>query len=121
LQLIIIQGHGKGGAFIQEDYLGQVLEPAIQSILVDFGLVAAESGYLPIFIEDGNPAHGYKSTTNICAKFRQKHDIQLLNHPSTSPDLNPIEKCWRAIKQSLYYRKIQPTNKEEMANAIIEE
>jgi hypothetical protein len=60
LQLIIIQDYSKGGAFIQEDYLEQVLESAIKSILVDFG-------------------------------------------------------------QLLYCCKIQPTNKEEIANAIIEE
>jgi hypothetical protein len=93
-ELIIIQGHGKGGAFIQTDYLAQVLEPAIKVILEDFGLVTAELGYAPLFIEDGNPAHSYKSITNPCAVYREKHGIQLLNHPSTSPDLNPIEKCW---------------------------
>jgi transposase len=37
------------------------------------------------------------------------------------PDLNPIEKCWRAMKQALQRRKIQPTNEKEMANAMIEE
>ena len=119
--MIIIQGHSKGGAFIQIDYLVQILEPAIEAMLVDFGIVTAESGYLPIFIEDGNPAHSHKSTTNICARFRQEDNIQLLNHPSTLPDLNPIEKCWRAMKQSLHHYKIQPTNEEEMANAMIEE
>jgi hypothetical protein len=119
--LIIIQGHGKGGAFVQTDYLAQVLEPAIEVILEDFGLVTAELGYLPTFIEDGNPAHGYKSITNPCTVYREKYSIQVLNHLSTSPDLNPIEKCWRAIKQSLYCCKIQPTNKIDIANAMIEE
>jgi transposase len=119
--LIIIKGHGKGGAFIQTDYLEQVLEPAIEGILEDFGLVTAELGYIPTFIEDGNPAHGHKSIRNPYALFREKHGIQLLNHPSTSPDLNPIEKCWRAMKQSLYRRKIQPTNEDDMADAMIEE
>jgi hypothetical protein len=46
--LIIIQGHGRGGAFIQTDYLAQVLEPAIEVILEDFGLVTAELGYAPL-------------------------------------------------------------------------
>jgi hypothetical protein len=119
--LIIIQGHSKGGAFVQTDYLVQVLEPAIEVILEDFGLVTAELGYLPIFIEDGNPAHGHKSITNLCTVYREKHGIQVLNYLSTSPDLNPIEKCWRAIKQSLYCCKIQPTNEINIANAIIEE
>ncbi|RFU26845.1 hypothetical protein B7463_g9491, partial [Scytalidium lignicola] len=120
-ELIIIQGHGKRGSFVQTDYLEQVLEPVIEVILEDFGVVTAEIGYLPTFMEDGNPAHGHKSITNPCAIFREKHGIQLLNHPSTSPDLNPIEKCWRAMKQSLHRRKIQPTNEIDIANAMIEE
>jgi hypothetical protein len=118
--LIIIQGHGKGGVFIQTDYLVQVLEPAIEVILEDFGLVTAELGYMPLFIEDGNPAHGYKSITNPCAVYREKHSIQILNYPSTSHDLNPTEKCWRAIKQWLHHRKIQPTNEIDIANTMIE-
>ena len=83
--------------------------------------MTAELGYLPTFMEDSNPAHGHKSITNPCAVYQEKHGIQVLNHPSASSDLNPIEKCWRAMKQSLYRRKIQPTNEIDMANAIIEE
>ena len=119
--MIIIQNYSKKRAFTQIDYLVQVLELAIKAILVDFGIVTAESRYLPIFIEDSNPVHSYKSTTNIYTRFRQEYNIQLLNHPSILPDLNPIEKCWRAIKQLLYCCKIQPTNKKEIANTIIEE
>ena len=81
----------------------------------------AELRYLPTFMEDSNPAHSHKSITNPCAVYREKHGIQVLNHPSTSPDLNPIEKCWRVMKQSLRCRKIQPTNEIDMANAMIEE
>ena len=84
-------------------------------------IILIESGYLPTFIEDSNPAHGHKSTTNIYTRFRQEYNIQLLNYFSILPDLNPIEKCWRVIKQLLYCRKIQPTNKKEIANTIIEE
>ena len=87
----------------------------------DFGLVTAEGGMKAIFMEDGNPAHGHKSTTNPYARYRQEHGIKLLNHPSTSPDLNPIEKCWRAMKQSLHRCKRQPTNEREMQDAIMEE
>ena len=91
--MIIIKGYSKGGAFIQIDYLEQVLEPVIEGILEDFGLVTAELGYMPTFIEDGNPAYKYKSIRNPCTLFREKHGIQLLNHLSMSPDLNPIKKC----------------------------
>jgi transposase len=72
-------------------------------------------------MEDGNPVYSHKSISNVYTQFRQNHSIQLLNHPSTSPDLNPIKKCWRVMKQRLHRRKIQPTNEEELANAMIEE
>jgi len=42
-------------------------------------------------------------------------------HSSTSPDMNPIEKCWRRIKQALHRRKHQPTNEAEMQAAVTEE
>lgn len=42
-------------------------------------------------------------------------------HPSTSPDMNPIEKCWRWIKQALYRRLHQPTTEVEIRQAITEE
>ncbi len=44
-------------------------------------------------MEDRNPAHGYKITTNYCARFRTKYGIILMPYPSTSPDMNTIEKC----------------------------
>jgi hypothetical protein len=90
--LIILQEHNKRGALIQTDYLAQVLELVIEAILEDFGLVTAELGYMLIFIENGNPTHSYKSMNNPCALYKEKHRIQFLNHPSISPDLNPIEK-----------------------------
>jgi len=42
-------------------------------------------------------------------------------YPSTLPDINPIEKYWRWIKQRLYRRQHQPTNEEEMQAAVTEE
>jgi hypothetical protein len=86
---------GKSSALKQVDYLSQILEPYIRPILEAF---AAQTHLLrlsaePLFIEDGNPAHSHKSTTNCCQLFRTTHSIILMPHPSTSPDINPIEKC----------------------------
>ena len=66
-QLIFIKGTGKNGAFTQENYLAQVLKPAIEGILAAFGAVTATLGLEAQFMEDGNPVHGHKSTTNPCA------------------------------------------------------
>jgi transposase len=72
-------------------------------------------------MEDGNAAHGHKSTVNCCARFRTQHGIILMPHPSTSPDMNLIEKCWRWIKQALHRRPHQPTTVAEMRQAVTEE
>ena len=70
--LIFVQGTGKHGAFKQVDYLAQVLQPCIRAILLAFTLVIYALPILeePLFIEDRNSAHSYKSTKNYCAKFR---------------------------------------------------
>jgi transposase len=72
-------------------------------------------------MEDRNAAHGHKSTTNCYAQYRLRHGIVLLPHPFTSPDMNPIEKCWRWIKQALYRRQHQLTIEAEMRQAVLKE
>jgi hypothetical protein len=121
--LLFIQGSGKSGAFKQSDYLTQILEPHIQGFLEDFATITHRLDPMmePLFMEDGNSAHGHKSERNCCAKWRIAHGIILMPHPSTSPDMNPIEKCWRWIKQRLHRRQHQPTNEAEMQAAVREE
>jgi hypothetical protein len=91
--LLFVHGSGKTGALTQKDYLTQVLAPHIKGIIHAFATITHELGVEPLFMEDGNSAHGHKSTHNCCAQFCTKHGIILMPHPSTSPDMNPIEKC----------------------------
>jgi hypothetical protein len=35
--------------------------------------------------------------------------------------MNPIEKCWRRLKQALHRRLHQPTTEVEMRQAVLEE
>lgn len=118
--LIFVAGTGKSGAFKQVNYLNQVLEPYIQGIMNAFAFITHKlaPSVEPLFMEDGNSAHGHRSTRNCCAKWRTAHGIILLPHPSTSPDMNPIEKCWRWIKQRLHRLPHQPTTEEEMQAAV---
>jgi len=97
--LIFIKGIGKSGAFKQMDYFSQILE-YLPSILEAFALITHQlhPSAEPLFIEDGNSVHRYKSTRNYYAKYYTKYRIILIPHPSTSPDINPIEKCWRRLK-----------------------
>jgi hypothetical protein len=121
--LIFLHGSGKNGAFVQTDYLAQILEAHLTPILEAFAAVThllrpcAE----PLFMEDGNSAHGHKSTRNCCARWRTAHGVILMPHPSTSADMNPIEKCWRRIKQALHRRRRQPTTMAEMEAMVQEE
>ena len=119
-QLIFIKGTGKNGAFTQENYLAQVLKLAIKGILAAFGAVTATLGLEAQFMEDGNPAHGRKSTTNPCAVQRAFKGIVLFQHPSTSLDINLIKKCQRRIKQTLHRRNRQPTNEAKIQAAVTE-
>jgi transposase len=121
--LIFVTGTGKSSALKQVDYLSQVLEPHIRPILEAFAAITHQlrPSVEPLFMEDGNSAHGHKSTRNCCAKFRTKYGIILMPYPSTSPDMNPIEKCWRRIKQALHRRRKQPTTVAEMQQMVLEE
>jgi hypothetical protein len=92
--LIFVHSSGKKGALMQKDYLSQVLEH-IQPILEAFAAVThlLRPSIEPLFIEDGNSAYDHKSTRNCCARYCTAHGIILMPHSSTSPDMNPIEKC----------------------------
>jgi hypothetical protein len=85
-----------------------------------FGAVTATLGLKAQFMEDRNPAHGHKSTTNPRPVWRAFNGIVLFLHPSASPDMNLIKKCWRRIKQALHRRNRQPTNEAEMQAAVTE-
>ena len=118
--LIFIYSTGKYRAFTQGDYLTQVLA-RIRPILAAFALITHKSGEEPLFMEDGNPAHGHKSITNPCYKYRKLWHIDLLDHPGISPDMNPTEKVWREMRRGLLRRVHQPTNEGQMKQAMQEE
>jgi hypothetical protein len=56
----------------QKDYLAQVLQAHIQLILEAFvavtNLLCPSAD--PLFMEDGNSAHGHKTACNYCQRFR---------------------------------------------------
>jgi hypothetical protein len=101
--LLFVKGIGKNGAFTQKNYLKQVLEKALVGILGAFRQITLLRRLQLQFIEDSNSAYSYESTNNVCTKWRKEHSITLFPHPSTSPNMNSIEKCWQSVTITCCY------------------
>ncbi len=65
--------------------------------------------------QDNDPKHNSKSSSD----WLKKNKIKVLELPSQSPELNPIEMLWHDLKQIIHARK--PTNVAEIKQLCEEE
>lgn len=70
-----------------------------------------------IFQQDNDSKHKSK----LAARWLGDHHINLLEWPSSSPDLNPIENAWDQLDKAVRARNPLPRNAEEMWAALQEE
>ena len=67
------------------------------------------------FQHDNDPKH----TSRLAKKFLENRVPAVIEWPSNSPDLNPIENLWGIIKRNVEERK--PKNLKELEMFMIEE
>jgi transposase len=85
---------GKGSGMNSAQYQEQVLD----NVLVDFvAYMKALKGSV-VFQQGNAPSHGSKSMK----QWFTHHNISLLYHPASSPDLNPIKCVWHELKTHLH-------------------
>ena len=66
-----------------------------------------------IFQQDGAPC----LTAKLCIKWFAEHNVNILQWPGNSPDLNPIENLWASLKRLISAKT--PSNKAELIQAVI--
>ena len=89
--LYLIKGSGEKGNMVKKDY----------AILLE-NFIAPEWRPDQILLEDNAVEHGTRDWDDeLLLLTKSRIGIRCRSNPANSPDLNPIEKCWRVVKQRL--------------------
>lgn len=91
-------------------YVDLVLQPVVRLWRGAFG------DYF-LFMQDNAPPH----TSRVAKNFFETEGVTVLEWPSCSPDLNPIEHLWDRIKRKIRARQNNPGNAEQLIQAALEE
>ena len=101
---------GKGGGMNLKWYQEQVLN----GILLEYwGQKCCERGEV-VFQQDSTSGHMSKSTK----KWFFNHQVPLFPHPTSSPDINPIEPVWHELKKCVCTLWCSSTTMDELINVV---
>ena len=67
------------------------------------------------FQQDNDPKH----TSRIAKEFLKENVPEIIDWPSNSPDLNPIENLWAIVKRNV--EKRMPKNLDDLKQFLVEE
>ncbi len=70
-----------------------------------------------IFMHDNARPH----VAGVCQAYLQQHNVNVLDWPPYSPDMNPIEHLWDHLDRKVRARVPQPQNHAQLRQALIEE
>jgi hypothetical protein len=103
---------GWGGGMTADRYQDQVLD----KVLFDYyGQMSEERGQV-VFQQDRASCHHAKTTT----AWLERNCIETFLHPSSSPDLSPIEPLWHRLKTLIRGRSHPPISLDELKSAVRE-
>ena len=74
-----------------------------------------------LFQHDNASVHTAEECTSYLKKREKEEGFKVLDWPSQSPDLSPIENIWSHLKLQLKQRKVYPKTKEQLWGYVQEE
>lgn len=74
-----------------------------------------------LFQHDNASVHTAEECTTYLKKREKAEGFKVLDWPSQSPDLNPIENVWSHLKLQLKHRKVYPRTKAQLWGYVQEE
>ncbi|KAH0821268.1 hypothetical protein GEV33_001523 [Tenebrio molitor] len=100
---------------IEERLTSHIYTRILEEIMVpSVRVVYPEDNF--VFQQDNCPVH----TAHRVSEWFQNHGINVLDWPSLSPDLNPIENMWAAVVKSMKRHRVRFENKDQLLTAISE-